>query len=363
MGIKHRIFKLEKALGKALNHREIWLLSDREMSAGDNGEAFFRFLQDKDICPVFAISKKSEDYDRLRSIGEVVDYNSPRHKLLLCVASCHCSSQLIHMENHKETPQIFLQHGVAEKDISKMINPVSHDNFYIVTTSESEADYMKRGNYIISPDHVLTTGIARYDYLENDPRKLIVLAFTWRSDLVGMTENEFKETDYFRTISRIMQDDKLSSELKAMGYSLKIRLHPEMEQYMSLLPAGGKWDFYTGSYNQMFAEACLIVTDYSSVVFDFAYLKKPVLYYQFGEDEYFDKNPFIARGFFDYHKHGFGPVTASYDGFTAALLDIAQKDCNMEEKYRERVDSFFTYHDKNNCERIYRSVKEILDKN
>ncbi|WP_026518079.1 CDP-glycerol glycerophosphotransferase family protein [Butyrivibrio sp. MC2021] len=363
MGLKSMIFKLEKALGKAINHREIWLISDREMSAGDNGEAFFRFLQDKDVCPVFAISKKSEDYDRIRSIGQVVDYNSPKHKLLLCAAACHCSSQLIHMENHKETPQIFLQHGVAGNDISKMINPVSHENFYIITSSGHEADYMKGGNYTIKPDHVLLTGLARYDCLKDDRRRLIVLAFTWRAALAGVSEDEFARTDYYKTICRVTSDEKLSGALKAMGYSLKIRLHPEMEQYISMLPNNANWDFYRGSYNQMFAEADLMVTDYSSAVFDFAYLKKAILYYQFDADDFYVNSPFVSKGFFDYDKHGFGPVTASYDGFTAALLDMAQKDCSMEEKYRERVDRFFTYHDKNNCERIYRSIKEILDKN
>ena len=363
MGIKQIIFKTEGAIGRTLSHKKIWLISDREMSAGDNGEAFFRYLQDKDVCSVFAISKKSKDYDRMRSIGRVVDYDSLKYKVLLCCAECHCSSQLIHMENHRETPQIFLQHGVAEKDISKMINPASHENFYIVTSAKGEADYMKSDNFTISPDHVLLTGLARLDYLENDPQKLIVIAFTWRASLAGIMEKEFEESDYYKNLCRIMQDQQLAEKLKGMGYSLKIRLHPEMEQYLSMLPKSEYWDFYTDSYNQMYSQASLIVTDYSSAVFDFAYLKKPILYYQFDGDDYYDSSPFVAKGFFEYDKNGFGPVTGSYDEFAEQLLDMAGKGCVMEEKYQNRVDDFFAFRDKNNCERIYRSVKEILDKN
>ena len=50
----------------------------------------------------------------------------------------------------------------------------------------------------------------------------------------------------------------------------------------------------------------VLVTDYSSVFFDFAYMGKPVIYYQFDEDE-FRKNHY-QEGYFSYREHGFGRV-------------------------------------------------------
>ena len=50
--------------------------------------------------------------------------------------------------------------------------------------------------------------------------------------------------------------------------------------------------------------AALLITDYSSVAFDFAYMKKPIIYYQFDESLYYKKH--YERGYFDYDKMRFG---------------------------------------------------------
>ena len=33
-----------------------------------------------------------------------------------------------------------------------------------------------------------------------------------------------------------------------------------------------------------------------------------------------------------------------------------QNDCQLKEKYRERIDKFFVFNDKNNCQRIYERI-------
>lgn len=44
---------------------------------------------------------------------------------------------------------------------------------------------------------------------------------------------------------------------------------------------------YQGSYSEMINECDLLVTDYSSFAVDVAYMYKPVVYYQFDEEEFF----------------------------------------------------------------------------
>ena len=53
-----------------------------------------------------------------------------------------------------------------------------------------------------------------------------------------------------------------------------------------------------------------MITDYSSVAFEMAYLKKAVLYYQFDEEEFFSGKHW-QKGYFDYRKDGFGAVCVS----------------------------------------------------
>lgn len=360
MRLKRLIFRAERLIGRFFYHGHIWLISDRKMAAGDNGEAFFRFLQDKDVNSVFAISRSCTDYNRLKTIGKVVDYDSFKYKFLLCVADCHCSSQLIHMENHAETPQIFLQHGVAYNNLNKMIGQIAHPNFYAIVSAEMESHELMNapGDYL--DKHIWLTGLPRFDYLKDKSKKIIVVAFTWRHAFADKTEDEIVKTDYFITLSKIISDKQLHDELSKKGYKLYVKLHPEMDGFRHLLNSTDDSCFYLQNYNSMYKEASVMITDFSSSITDFAYLHKPVIYFQFNSNEFFDNNPYLCRGKFDYCKDGFGPVVRTYEDFCAVLMNILDNECKMDAKYRERVDSFFKYTDKNNCDRVYKNICKLL---
>ena len=93
-----------------------------------------------------------------------------------------------------------------------------------------------------------------------------------------------------------------------------------------------------------------MITDYSSVFFDFAYLKKPIIYYQSSDDYHFEE------GYFDYETMGFGPVVKSEDELVDSIINYMKNDCIMEDSYKKRVDDFFKYTDRNNCKRVYEWV-------
>ena len=78
------------------SNKPIWIISDRGIGAGDNGEAFFKYLTDQDDLPVkyyFAVNKKSPDFLRMKSLGPVVDMGSLKYKLLFLRSSKIISSQ------------------------------------------------------------------------------------------------------------------------------------------------------------------------------------------------------------------------------------------------------------------------------
>ena len=94
----------------------------------------------------------------------------------------------------------------------------------------------------------------------------------------------------------------------------------------------------------------LLITDYSSVAFDFAYLKKPVIYYQSNKDYHYDE------GYFDYDNMGFGEVISDVDVLLSKIRYYLNNDCMMEDKFKERVDQFFKFNDNKNCERVYKWI-------
>lgn len=357
MSIKKIAFRCIRYVGRGFFRKRVWLVSDRESSAGDNGEAFFKYLQGKKVDSIFAISKHSKDYERIRKIGNVVNYDSLYFKFLLCVSECYCSSQLIHMETHVETPQIFLQHGIITDNLSNMLTPYWHKNFYMVCSSPIEKRIICEDG---EKDHLLMTGLSRFDYLKNNPKKKVVLAFTWRPALNELKTEEKVNTEYFITLCRLMTDQKINELLSANGYELYIKLHPEMSELKGNLPKTTHCKVYEGSYNKLYEEACLMITDYSSAIYDFVYLKKPIIYYQFDEKNFYDGNPFKAKSSFSYDNEGFGPVARTYDELLTAIKEMIATGCEMKDIYLERADHFFAYNDRNNCERLYYMIEEIV---
>ena len=98
-----------------------------------------------------------------------------------------------------------------------------------------------------------------------------------------------------------------------------------------------------------------MITDYSTVAFDFAYLKKPLIYYQYGRDYHFD----AESGYFDYETMGFGPVAHNHKELQHAIIDAVLNECEMEDVYKERVKEFFKFRDEENSKRVYEAIREM----
>jgi len=104
------------------------------------------------------------------------------------------------------------------------------------------------------------------------------------------------------------------------------------------------------TYNSLLNSCDLMITDYSSVAFDFAYLDKPILYYQPNDD--------IPHeiGYFKIDEIGFGDVIYELDELIEKIEENIKNDCKNKSKYTHRINEFFKYHDKNNCRRIYEDI-------
>lgn len=102
-----------------------------------------------------------------------------------------------------------------------------------------------------------------------------------------------------------------------------------------------------------------MVTDYSSVVFDFAYLKKPVIYAHFDADKFYNEQAYDKSYFFSDEKDGFGPVVHSYEELVDQIIKTIDGGCNMSEKYKKRVDAFFYKKDRNNSRRVYDAIMKV----
>jgi CDP-glycerol glycerophosphotransferase (TagB/SpsB family) len=98
----------------------------------------------------------------------------------------------------------------------------------------------------------------------------------------------------------------------------------------------------------------MLISDYSSVQFDFAYMEKPQVYYQFDEAEVFTKH--YGRGYFDYRDTGFGEVVTTEEELLKVVEEYLKNNCSLKPFYRNRIAGFFPLHDTHNCERIFDEI-------
>ncbi len=369
-------------IAKPFKRRPLWIISDRIMAAGDNGEALFRYsmAQKADVDIYFALSRKSADYRRIAGVGPVLDPHSLWYKLKFLMADKVVSShadievtspflrQAPHFANLLKFDFVFLQHGITRHDMTDWLNRYEKNIQLFITAGRKEYDSILTLPYYYSKDKVLLGGFPRYDYLENKPKGKLIIAPTYRASLVNTETNRdgmrgydphFKHTEYFKFYNKLLGEDRILQALRKNTMTAEFYLHPNFSaqsvdftqnELVSLPP-------YPYSYRRAFAEGNLLVSDYSSVVFDFAYLEKPVIYTKFDEDEFYAGHTYSKSDFFHDEDDGFGKVTRTYDELVDAIVSSIESGCVMEAKYKQRVRNFFYKHDQYNSKRVYDAIR------
>ena len=104
-------------------------------------------------------------------------------------------------------------------------------------------------------------------------------------------------------------------------------------------------------------ESAMLITDYSSVAFDMAYMGKPVCYYHFDYAEY--RKGQHPEGYFSYERDGFGTVVHTEAEVVSFVQTSVDNLFALADIYRERAERFFTIRNKDNCARIYEAVRKL----
>lgn len=369
-------------------NKEVWIVSDRTTAAGDNGEALHAYIQaqsNPNIRLYFAVSKTSSDYSRMKRQGRVLDSDGIWYKIAFLHASKIISShaddhvinpfayRLRHLNDLYKFDYVFLQHGIIRNDLSAWLNRYNKNIKLFVTSARAEYDSILGYQYCYTDKEVILSGLPRYDLLENAPRKKLILAPTWRHALAPplgkpggrrLYNPDFKKSDYFGFYNNLMNDKRLHEALSKSGMTGELYLHPAFEGQIKDFQENDTFTVkdFPYDYRAAFKEGSVLVTDYSSVFFDFAYLKKPVVYCQYDIEEYYQTQTIYTRGYMDDKKDGFGPVAETYDDTVAAIVSVIESGCKMESKYEKRVDNFFEWHDRNNSKRVYDAILKIDEK-
>lgn len=379
-----------------LANRRIWLYMDLPQAAGDNGLELFKYVtkQRDDIKHYFILDKsptdeveyltgsgknklerlfgkgpESEQYSEIKKIGKIIPARSLKHRVYALFAefiiTSHPDNTIIypfwgnyaHVGGLARSKTVFLQHGVIKNDISSWANEYDKPLAMFLTSAEREAQSLLDNDYGYDESVVKTLGLPRFDRLEDNPKREIVIMPSWRKQFDEFTPTEFVKTNFYKVFNQLITDDELIDTLTKEGYKLIFKPHRNLHKFAEAFTKHPdvRFDLNLENYTQTFNTASVLVSDYSSVSFDFAYLKKPVIYYQFDKEYHFD----VDTAYFKYESDGFGPVAKNHDEIKELILNLIDNNCQMDGEYQRRVDGFFKYHDKNNSKRVYEEILKL----
>lgn len=381
---KNVLYRIIYYLLKPFMNKEIWIISDRTHAANDNGMHLFKYInlqEDNDIKLYFAINKECDDYKKVEKYGKVVKIDSLKYKLLFLyssnIISSHADEWVInafrktreYLKDLHKFNFVFLQHGIIKDDLSQWLHKQNKNIKVFVTSVEDEYNSILNGQYGYDDKIVKLTGLPRYDTLNCNKKKQIVIMPTWRKNIAkdpikGTSlreyDDNFKNTNYFKFYNNLINDKRVLDILMEKKYTAKFCIHPSFEQQSIDFKSNDYVDvsIQIPDYQKEFNENALLITDYSSVAFDFAYLKKPVIYTQFDEENFFQGHTY-EKGYFDYEENGFGMVCYNYETSVNEIVEMIENDCKIDRKYIDRIDNFYKYNDKKNCKRVYDEILKL----
>ncbi|ART63942.1 CDP-glycerol:glycerophosphate glycerophosphotransferase [Kushneria marisflavi] len=360
-----------------------WLFMDRDTQADDNAEYFYEFVsKNKQENIWFVLRKNSFDWKRLKEKGfKLIEYGSISHKLALLkcefLISSHADEYIINVMPQKfykdilKYKFIFLQHGVIKHDMSSWLNNKNISLFVTSTADEFCSIAGDFNSYNFTKKEVALTGLPRHDCLykkkKRDDKSRIVIMPTWRKGIVGKTigltnerhyNNDFINTEYFCEWNKFFKSEFLK-KMAFQDIEVILFMHANIEPYVAEFDTSNVKVLRHGDVDSMqdlFVDSDLMITDYSSVAFEMAFLQKPVIYYQFDRLSVYSGESLYVEGYFNFENHGFGPVLTEQAQLEESVANYLENDFKIDDKYIGRMKKTFPYEKGKACERVYQEI-------
>ncbi len=366
------------------------LISDRPRKGKDNGEALFKYIMENEPKlaknTYYVIKKNTKDYNDLKRYKNVIDNGSYKHKILFINARAIVSSHLhpkfyspFSLETLKKYRDliryklVFLQHGVIYNDVSRAVNKYTQATDLFITSTKSEYDEISSMKYMYDKDEVQLTGLPRFDLLNGKSINKVTIMPTWRLYLSGPinklgyhdTIDGFIDSDYYKNYMSVLTDERLMNKMREKQCFIDFVLHPGFKEYYDdfikfqndVVKIHKPEDI---NYTEIICSSKMLVTDYSSIFFDFAYMKKPQIYFQFDTEDFYERH--YKKGYFDFEKDSFGPVCRDVESLVNEVIKYTDAGFTIDNKYMQRIENTFSHFDNNNSKRTVDAIKALFEK-
>jgi CDP-glycerol glycerophosphotransferase (TagB/SpsB family) len=256
-----------------------------------------------------------------------------------------------------------LWHGIALKRLNNM-NSGLHLNG-VVSTSKwaTENNFSK---FLIS-DEYIESGYPRCDVFkrELDPYDYTLTDKDTNTYIYRNKENKvvvymptFRENSFEKSP---LDFEKLNDFCIENSLIFVVKMHPfDLLKYFDTLKEVKLSNviFYKAGYDiyPLLKRCDILVSDYSSVYFDFLLANKPIIHFVYDKEEYVD-----ARGEFmlDFDEFVAGDLALNYDELLSSILNNLKEDKYIQK--REKLKELLYDNNSLACERLYSYIKGKLD--
>ncbi|MCR5798242.1 MAG: CDP-glycerol glycerophosphotransferase family protein, partial [Eubacterium sp.] len=262
-------------------------------------------------------------------------HGTPLKKLAFDLDDIHAASQ-----NHK---RIFYRHAKAW-DYLVSANPFSTEVFeraFCVPREKIIEVGYPRNDILYSKDKDKIAEDVKREFNIPEGKKVVLYAPTWRDDQF------YAKGKYKFTLA--MDFARLQKEL-GDEYVILLRTHYYIADMVDLSEFDG-FVFNASKYNdisRLYLASDICITDYSSVFFDYANLKRPILFFAYDYEKYEGE----LRGMYiDMNKELPGPILKTNDEVVDALKNIDKISSEYASRYDEFYDRFCSVDDGHASER------------
>ncbi|WP_309232066.1 MULTISPECIES: glycosyltransferase [unclassified Bacillus (in: firmicutes)] len=363
-----------KLFGSYFRRKKIWLIGERPDTAQDNSYHLFTYIRKEhpEIPIFYIIDKECNDYKNIENLGNIIQFGSFKHTfyLLICNKTINSYSETANMytEEYKhilkyypewqQNKKIFIQHGViGVSRVNHVLNKNRMGYSLFVVSSQFEKDHIVK-EFGYAEDEVIVTGLARWDALQDESKgNEILLMPTWRSWI--KTKEQLMESKYWKTYMSFLKSKKLHQILEEQDLTLTFFPHYQTQKFGAEMPVFHERIKVVKqgeeTVQSLLKRHRLLITDYSTVSFDFAYMDKPVIFYQFDYDDFYSRH--YNEGPIDHKQSLFGPVVNRLED----ILNIISQKANFysdEIEFKKQRSVYIEKKTNKHCQMVFEFINK-----
>lgn len=357
-----------RLIGQGREYKNSWLIAELPNEARDNGYWLYQYITEAhtEVNVFYAIKRNSPDYAKLSHKEKVIEYGSFKHHLAHVWCSRSISTHIygaspgryfckpfLRFMNAKE--EIFLQHGI----LANVISLRGYNGITIYTTDSEKELFLKSGHN--KPENLKQTGLARFDNLVDmsGSSNILLIMPTFRSYLHNLShtvsDDDFTSSTFYKQWNSLLNNPEFLNIARKNDLKIVFYPHRQMQVFNHLwnldstITVGDSTRF---DVQELLRSARIMITDYSSTYYDFMYMRKPAIAYQFDKDEVLGAH---------YKKSGNYPLVitlVSEKDVITTVSSIIKSSYKLPEQTADEIERFYPYRDTKNRHRIFEIISE-----